>query len=61
MRWGSVNITDQRTPKGRRFFTSAIAVYTHCVTIQTAILVAALYDLAKLAGDTVLAQILSGF
>jgi hypothetical protein len=61
MRWGSVNITDQRTPKNRRLFASAIAVCTHCITIQTAILAAALYDLAKLAGDTALAQILSEF
>ncbi|MDG2050056.1 MAG: hypothetical protein P8M78_07825 [Myxococcota bacterium] len=56
-----MNITDQRTPKNRRLFASAIAVCTHCITIQTAILAAALYDLAKLAGDTALAQILSEF
>ncbi|MAJ60514.1 MAG: hypothetical protein CBC48_11145 [bacterium TMED88] len=39
---------------------SAIAARTHSIAIQTAILVAPLYDLPKLAEDAAVAQILSG-
>ena len=39
---------------------AAIAARTHSIIIQTAILVAPLYDLPKLAEDTAVTQILSG-